>query len=449
MASIQQRSKGSFLIQFYDSHGNRRGVSLSGTTKKNATIVAGHIEHLASAVKTGHALPGPTAAWVAEQSPFITKKLVRVGLIAPRRSYTLGEWLDEYFKGRKDWADRTRSKNETSRKHLEDYLKKEKLLSDITAGDADEFARHLPTVDGINSAATIHKHIQNARTYFRAAMRKRLIEENPFDGIKTQANVGDVHFVTPEETAKVFEACSSIQWRLVFALARYGGLRMPSELNDLQWGDILWDQNKILIRSPKTARYGKAERFVPIFKELRPYLDEAESIAQGGDVYVVSVTRKKKVLNAAYLRKRMRIIIERAGVVPWPKLFQSMRSTRQTELEAEYPTHVVCGWLGNSPRIAHRHYLKTTQADFDTAATGKAVENDREKLMLDLMRQIAEMSGISEQGSLGDISQTEIQQQLAAICSDSPSVKVGQAGLIENVANTLLQLVLRQRNAPA
>ena len=63
------------------------------------------------------------------------------------------------------------------------------------------------------------------------------------------------------------------QWRLIFALSRYGGLRCPSEHLGLPWGDVDLDAGRMLVRSPKTERHeGKAERVVPIFPELRPYL---------------------------------------------------------------------------------------------------------------------------------------------------------------------------------
>jgi hypothetical protein len=57
-----------------------------------------------------------------------------------------------------------------------------------------------------------------------------------------------------------------------------------------------------------------------------------------------------------------------------------MRSTRQTELEASHPTHVVCKWLGNSAETAKAHYLQVTDDDFEKAnappgAPRQAVEN--------------------------------------------------------------------------
>jgi hypothetical protein len=41
---------------------------------------------------------------------------------------------------------------------------------------------------------------------------------------------------------------------------------------------------------------------------------------------------------------------------------------RQTELKREFPLHVVCSWLGNSPRIAQQSYLLDTEDDFTKAA---------------------------------------------------------------------------------
>ena len=62
-------------------------------------------------------------------------------------------------------------------------------------------------------------------------------------------------------------------------------------------------------------------------------------------------------------------VIGYLGVITiWPRLFHSMRASRQTELQREFPLHVVCSWLGNSPRIAQQSYLLVTEDDFARAA---------------------------------------------------------------------------------
>ena len=57
-------------------------------------------------------------------------------------------------------------------------------------------------------------------------------------------------------------------------------------------------------------------------------------------------------------------------VDPWPKPFQNLRSTRETELVEEFPVHVVVKWLGNSAAVARRHYLQTTEKHFVRAEFG-------------------------------------------------------------------------------
>ncbi len=73
------------------------------------------------------------------------------------------------------------------------------------------------------------------------------------------------------------------------------------------------------------------------------------------------------------LRTEMTRLLRRAGVSGWPRLFhasklQAGRASRQTELRREFPLHVVCSWLGNSPRIAQQSYLLVTEDDFAKAA---------------------------------------------------------------------------------
>ncbi len=70
------------------------------------------------------------------------------------------------------------------------------------------------------------------------------------------------------------------------------------------------------------------------------------------------------------LRTQAHRIIRRAGLELWPKTFQNLRSTRETELAEEYPVQVICSWIGNSPQVAAKHYLQVREEDF-----AKAVQN--------------------------------------------------------------------------
>ena len=56
-----------------------------------------------------------------------------------------------------------------------------------------------------------------------------------------------------------------------------------------------------------------------------------------------------------------------AGVPAWPRLFQNLRASRETELANEYPIHVVTDWCGNSPAVAQPHYLQTLEQHFEKA----------------------------------------------------------------------------------
>lgn len=68
----------------------------------------------------------------------------------------------------------------------------------------------------------------------------------------------------------------------------------------------------------------------------------------------------------------MERIIWKAGLAPWPKLFQNLRATRETELAETFPIHVVCEWIGNSAAVAAKHYLQVTDDHYDQAAHNAA-----------------------------------------------------------------------------
>jgi hypothetical protein len=133
--------------------------------------------------------------------------------------------------------------------------------------------------------------------------------------------------------------------------------------------------NRMSIPEPKVEHHDdRGVRSCPIFPELRPILDEAFEIFRNKSEYVVVAPQYLVAANTAVgwknanLRSEMTTLLRRAGVMGWPRLFHSMRASRQTELQREFAIHVVCYWLGNSPRIAQQSYLLVTEDDFSRAA---------------------------------------------------------------------------------
>ena len=158
-------------------------------------------------------------------------------------------------------------------------------------------------------------------------------------------------FVTREIAEKVIDACPDAEWRLIFALSRFGGLRCPSEHLALCWGDVDWQRSRITVHSPKTEHHeGKESRQIPLFPELLPYLQDVFELAREatGRVWPTDPVITRYRSGNANLRTQLERIVRKAGLEPWPKPFQNCRSSRETELAKDYPIHVVCAWMGNT-----------------------------------------------------------------------------------------------------
>ena len=242
------------------------------------------------------------------------------------------------------------------------------MAEQITAGDADDFRKYLVTTYA--SEATVAGHVKCVKHFFRYAHRKQLIALNPFVDIKggRMHNSDRQAFIPRTAIDDLLEQCPDAEWRLIIGLCRFGGLRCPSEVLRLRWQDIDWDKKRFLVTSSKTKKQGKGSRVVPLFPELEPLLTEAFEQAAEGATYCITRYRDQGV----NLRTQLLRYIKRAGLDPWPRLFQNFRSSRETELAETYPIHVVTAWLGNTPQVAEKHYLQVTDEHFADAAGGGA-----------------------------------------------------------------------------
>jgi integrase len=326
-----------------------------------------------------NAIDRDDARWLSE-SPTIREKLERLNLISSgkiavdRKSMTMEEFLDDYIERQgKSRKPATVAVWKQVVANLKEFMPAGIKINQITAGHAKEFHEKLKA-RGM-ATTTIHKRIQFARQFMHDAVDWKIIDENPFSKVRTQRSTVKVNEFVPREVVDKLMKKANPVWKVILGLSRYGGLRTPSETLSLRWEDIDWEMNRRSIPEPKVEHHeGRGIRSCPIFPELRPILDEAFEIFGDKSEYVVAAPQYRAAANTAMgwknsnLRTEMTRLLRRAGVSGWPRLFHSMRASRQTELQREFPLHVVCSWLGNSPRIAQQSYLLVTEDDFARAA---------------------------------------------------------------------------------
>ena len=95
-------------------------------------------------------------------------------------------------------------------------------------------------------------------------------------------------FITGSDIELILGQAPDIEWRLVISLARWGGLRIPSEIAELKWDHVNWETNRITIPQPKLEHiHGKGQRVFPLFPELLPVLLDAGEMAPKGAGYIV------------------------------------------------------------------------------------------------------------------------------------------------------------------
>jgi integrase len=346
--------------------GYHRKLWLGPITKTQAVAIGRHLEHLKRSAETATPPPADTARWSRAVSARIQKQLGKWGLIEVGPSSaelprSLGGYSEFYLAARADTKPTTIARWRNVRNKLLEHWPAATSIAAITPGDCDRFAaairkRHKPSHAG--------KLIADSRQLFAAAVRDRLLEANPLAGIDSAAphDRSRESYITPE-LAKTLIYDSPPQLACLLALARFGGLRVPSEPLALRLVDVDLVGGKLTIPTGKTG-----SRVVPIFPELRPHLERLAELAPTGATWLFNDGRRAA---ATLWRKQLGNVLARKSITPWPKRWQNLRASCRTDLESRFPEFVINAWLGHSSQIGAKHYTRVNESHF-AAACGAA-----------------------------------------------------------------------------
>ncbi len=168
--------------------GARRAVYLDrGEPKKSAEAFREKAGKLERAKAMATEVDPRVAEWVQELSPQLRSKLAKAGLIdrpveaEAAEAARLESFLEGYIASRAIKKPNTARNYGQTKRYLVEHFGGQKRVDEITPGDADRFKS---AMQAKLSDATVSREVKRARQFFRAAVRDRLITENPFADVK-------------------------------------------------------------------------------------------------------------------------------------------------------------------------------------------------------------------------------------------------------------------------
>ena len=368
MASISTNKKnGTKRVLFTDEQCKRRTIQLGKVTAKAAESFKLRVEALDASKRMGVPLDGELSVWLRDLSETMHGRLAKVGLVQSRINAAVVtlEMLLKRFEANGIVKASTRRTYQQTLQSLLNHFGGDIAINTLTVANADEWRKAIS--ESSLATATVSKRVRVAKAIFRKAVKWDLLLRNPFEDLRSgsQSNPDRAFYITHEMMRAVLNECPSDQWRCILILCRYAGLRCPSELIGLTWGDVNWERKLLTVRSPKTAGYeGHEVRIVPITQDVMPILETLYYKAETGSIEIID----RQLNTSSNLRTNLKRMILRAGMKPWPRIYQNLRSSRATQwLDEAYPHHVVAAWMGHSEQVLSKHYAQVLDTHLERA----------------------------------------------------------------------------------
>lgn len=365
MASLTCDQYG-YAIRFQLDGGKRHKVRLTGYGEERAQIAKHHVEVLLRAKKRQQPVPVATLDYLYHSSPAnLQAALAACGALENRRM--LGD-------AGRAWI-LTRIEAQVSANRIDDcervmdylvtYLG-DRDLDSITPTQLMTWSAELE-----HAANTVAKYITIAKQFFRWCESERLVSASPAVGLRPSFSSSERLTEIPAEHIERLMSAADVELQLALALSRWGGLR-AAEIFRIEHTDIDFDTNTFFVRETKRIAQADRKRMaeqggyrmrrVPLFPQLRAPLLLAMRTHRG------LLMPGLADLSHSGRTERLERLAAECGIELPERPWQNMRASRETELLKRYDPIEVCRWIGNSSRVATKHYAIASAKAFSMAS---------------------------------------------------------------------------------
>jgi hypothetical protein len=314
-------------------------------TASAADRVARLVTEIVACRDRGDKLPVDLLYRVRELSPRVRRSLERFGLVTNCFGMTLKELFASHEKTKERSKPKTILHYRQWYQRLSQFYGESTKVSSITKSDAGKFADFC---EDVLSPCTVYRGLGTCRALFSYVVDLQVISVDPFADVYRgeRTNEERQYYVERNVIDAVLSFCADDYERLVIVLARYAGLRIPSEIRKLRYKDF----TETLIKIHKDTKTGA--RDVPLFREVKEIFGR---LSGDPDDLIFSECYRTDWGPWTMLSD----ILEQNSVERWSKLFVNLRASCIMDLvDYGYSEKTLDAIFGNSTEVRKAHYIK-------------------------------------------------------------------------------------------
>lgn len=242
----------------------------------------------------------------------------------------------------------------------------EDWLDAVHAGELEHVREWTRKKSTPPSEQTMRKYIRDAKAIYNWAIRNKILAANPFEDFSGHPNPsGQKDYISLDDLTALCAEAPNDDWALLWQMCRYTGLRSGEALDAVWSGEgydryqyhhatgVDWERHTLSVLPTKTRQFREVPLRPQIYQRLLARFHAAADARQ----HVLD-------LSGNNLRRTIHNAARRAGLKKWPKPYQCLRASAESDLnQTGASPATVAYWMGHSEDVARRFYRTPAESE--------------------------------------------------------------------------------------